>query len=74
MKYKLNQEKKNGGRKEFLFTNLKILCTCFEFLSSNMYFNIFQNQKILNFLILTSDFHFIVLSNPIKSIFLMTKQ
>ncbi len=31
MKYKSNQEKKTGDRKEYLFTNLKICCVGPEF-------------------------------------------
>ena len=38
MKYKSNQEKKNGGRKEFLFTNLKIRCAGPEVRISTMNF------------------------------------
>ena len=54
MKYKLNQEKKNGGIKEFLFTNLKIHCTSFEFLIINIKFQYLSKSKNFEFF----DFNF----------------
>ena len=60
MKYKTNQEKKNGGREEFLFTKLKIPCAGPEFRSSNMKFQCLSKSKNFEFSILSSDFHFYV--------------